>query len=159
MDGGSSYLLSSEIFLDACIACCMSNVKTKIKKMLIFVNFISRDTATAYILKRGTCWNHLEKAETNWKELEPPWNKVELPGITWNKMELSVKRWIQQRTDTKNKKFIGRECACKTMAQQNTILGTVVVTKSTISDVCRRDNLERKGTSNKLTQIKTLLGQ
>ena len=37
-------------------------------------------------------------------------NELELPGTTWNEM-------IQQRTDTKNENFIGRNCACNTIAQ------------------------------------------
>ena len=40
-----------------------------------------------------------------------------------------------------------------------TILATAIVTKSIILDVCRWNHLEQNGTSNQLTQKKTLIGQ
>ena len=68
-----------------------------------------------YILKQRTSWNHLERVLTTSIKLEPP-------GITSNKVEPPVTRWIHQRTDTKNRKFIGRNCASNNTSQKNTIL-------------------------------------
>ena len=50
------------------------------------------------------------------------WIEPELPGTTSNKVEPPVTRWIQQRTDTKNRKFIGRNCASNNISQKNIIL-------------------------------------
>ena len=44
-------------------------------------------------------------------------NKLELPGTAWNKVVPPVTRWTQQRADTNNKKFIGRNYARNTIAQ------------------------------------------
>ena len=51
----------------------------------------------------GTSWNHLEQAGTTWNHLEQ--------GGT------AVTRWTQQGIDAKSKKFIGRNCACNTIAR------------------------------------------
>ena len=55
-------------------------------------------------------WNHLEQAGITW-------NEVERTGITWNKLEPPGTRWTQQQTETKNKKFIGRNYVWHTIAQ------------------------------------------
>ena len=61
-------------------------------------------------------------------KLEPlgmNFNYLERAGTTKNhsnKMEPLVTTWIQQRTDTKNRKFIGRNCASNNISQKNKIL-------------------------------------
>ena len=99
-------------------------------------NYMDSNT---YILKQGTSLN----------ELEPP-------GTIWNYIE---RAGLSNELTQKNKKFIRRNCTCNTMVQQNAKLAIVTVTKSTISNVCRWNQLEQNGTNNELTQIKTLLGQ
>ena len=76
-------------------------------------------------------------------------NKVEPPGT----------RWTQQRTKTKNKKFIGETERAITIAQQNTILAIAIVIKSTISVLYGWNHQERNGTSKQQTQKKTFIGQ
>ena len=75
---------------------------------------------------RKQCNKETAKHEKNAKMR----NKLELPGTTWNKVVPPVTRWTQQRTDTNNKKFIGRNYARNTIAQQITTLA-MVATKST----------------------------
>ena len=56
-------------------------------------------------------WNYLEQAETTWNKLEPP-------GTGRSYMEPLAMRWTQERTNIKNNKLIGRNCACNIMAIQ-----------------------------------------
>ena len=101
----------------------------------------------AYILKRGTSGNKLEPPAISWSQMEQA-------GTTLNKLEPPGTRWTQQQNDTKNKKFIGKNCAYNTIAQLNITVATAIVTKCSISDVCRWNHLGRNGTSNKLTHKK-----
>ena len=112
----------------------------------LFVKTNCRITvAFTYLLKRGTSWNELELPETSWNHL----GKLQSLGTSCNYLKRAVTNWnhleqggttcneIQQQIDTNHKKFIGRNRACNIIVQKNTTLAIVIVTKGTISDVCR----------------------
>ena len=44
------------------------------------------------------------------------WNELERTETTWNELEPLLTKWTQQQTDTKNKKFIRRNCVFNTIA-------------------------------------------
>ena len=71
-------------------------------------------TKTKNKLERdGTTWNVLELLGTSWKHLEQAgtiWNHLEQGGTTCNKMDSAT-------NDTKNEKFIGRNCAWNTIVR------------------------------------------
>ena len=60
-------------------------------------------------------------------------NELGLPETSWNNLEPRGTRLTQQRTDTEKQKLIGRNCMCNIIAQYNTTLAVVIVTKSAIS--------------------------
>ena len=97
------------------------------------------------ILKRGTSRNNLELPRTNW-------NHLEKGGSTWNEMG-SATKWHKKHEIRRKKLCAQYHCP------MNTTLAIAIVTKSTISDVCRWNYLEFNGTRNEPTQKKTLIGQ
>ena len=99
---------------------------------------------------------YILKEETSWDELELPGtsqNHLELPGSTCNDM-------YSERTDTKKqenyrkKLYLQQYCSI-----EYNISNSYCHKEIDFSDVCRWNHLEKNGTSNQLTQIKTLIRQ
>ena len=102
-------------------------------------------TWKSYILNWGTSWNYLDLAGN---ELEP----FERAGTTWNHLERddSAMNWHKKREFHRKKLCVQYHCPIEYNISNS------CHKEHHISDVCRWNHLERNGTSNELTQIKTL---
>ena len=89
-------------------------------------------------------------------------NHLEQAGTTQNKLQIPeppVTRWTQHRTNTEKQEIYRKKLYVRNHCPIEITLAIVIVTKTTISDLCRWTHLEQYRTCNKLTQIKTLIRQ
>ena len=80
--------------------------------------------------------------------------ELESPGTSWNHLEWARSPWNKTQKQEIHKKDLCMQHHCPT----ESTIGNSYCHKKHISDVCRWNHLERNGTNNDLTQIKTFIG-